>query len=70
MTSIADNWLPSRADLEAATARTEAAIADPASSLADVTLAAELEEAVFHAYLRRPGADAELQLEAEYEAGG
>jgi hypothetical protein len=61
--------LPTRADLDAATGRTAAAIADPAASLADVERAAALEEAVFAAYLERPGADAELQAEAELEAG-
>ncbi len=60
-------WLPARADLDAATARTAAAIAGPAASLADVERAAEMEEAVLAAYLRRPGADAELQAEAEAE---
>lgn len=60
-------WLPARADLDAATARTAAAIADPAASLADVERAAELEEAAFAAYLARPGADAEFQAEAEAE---
>ena len=54
-------WLPDRADLDAATAATAAAIADPAASLADVERAAELEEAAFAAYLRRPGAEAELE---------
>ena len=54
-------WLPDRADLDAATAATAAAIADPAAGLADVERAAELEEAVFAAYLRRPGAEAELE---------
>ncbi len=54
-------WLPTRADLDAATARTAAAIADPSASAADVERAAELEEAVFAAYLRRPGAAAELE---------
>ena len=54
-------WLPTRADLDAATARTAAAIADPSACLADVERAAELEEAVFAAYLRRPGAAAELE---------
>jgi hypothetical protein len=54
-------WLPTRADLDAATARTAAAIADPSASLADVERAAELEEAAFTAYLRRPGAAAELE---------
>ena len=62
-------WLPDRADLDAATAATAAAIADPSASLADVERAAELEEAVFTAYLGQPGADAELQAEAELEAG-
>jgi hypothetical protein len=66
MTTI---WLPTRADLDAATARTAAAIADPRISRADVERAAELEEAVHIGYLRRPGADAELQMEAELEAG-
>jgi hypothetical protein len=62
-------WLPTRADLDAATARTAAAIADPSLSLADVQRAAEFEEAVHCGYLQRPGADAELQAEAELEAG-
>jgi hypothetical protein len=61
-------WLPSRADLDAATARTAAAIADPSASRADVERAAELEQAVHDAYLRNPAADAELQAEAELEA--
>ncbi len=60
-------WLPTRADLDAATAATAAAIADPSASLADVERAAELEEATHAAYLQRPGADAELQTEAELE---
>ncbi len=62
-------WAPARADLDAATARTQAAIDDPGAGLADVQRAAELEEAVHLGYLRRPGADAELQAEAELEAG-
>jgi hypothetical protein len=61
--------LPTRADLDAATARTAAAIADPATGPADILLAAELEETIHRAYLERPGADAELQAEAELEAG-
>ncbi len=69
MTRITGRWFPSRATLDAATARTVAAIADPGSSLADVEFAAEVEEATFLAYLERPGADAELQAEAELEAG-
>ncbi len=62
-------WAPARADLDAATARTQAAIDDPGAGLADVERAAGLEEAVHLGYLRRPGADAELQAEAELEAG-
>jgi hypothetical protein len=57
----AREWLPTRADLDAATARTAAAIADPSASRADVERAAELEEAAFLAYLKRPGAEAELE---------
>jgi hypothetical protein len=54
-------WLPTRAELDAATAATAAAIASPSASLADVERTAELEEATFAAYLRRPGAEAELE---------
>jgi hypothetical protein len=54
-------WLPTRADLDAATAATAAAIADPSACPADVERVAELEEAVFAAYLRRPEAAAELE---------
>jgi hypothetical protein len=68
MASISAIWLPSRTDLDAATTHTAAVIADPAASPADVQRAAELEQAVHQAYLRRPGADAELQAEAELEA--
>ena len=57
----ARGWLPTRADLDAATAATAAAIANPEASLADVERAAELEEAVFTTYLQRPGAKAELE---------
>jgi hypothetical protein len=68
MTSMPDHLLPSRADLDAATARTAAVMADPAASLSDRLLAAEAEEATHHAYLQRPGKDAELQADAEREA--
>lgn len=54
-------WLPTLADLDAATASTAAAIADPSVSLADVERAAELEEAVLTAYLQQPEAEAELE---------
>jgi hypothetical protein len=53
--------LPARADLDAATAATATAIADPSAGLADVYRAAELEEAAFTAYLDLPGAEAELE---------
>lgn len=69
VTDTAREWLPARADLDAATARTAAAIADPGMSRADVEHLAELEEAMHLAYLKQPGADAELQAEAELEAG-
>jgi hypothetical protein len=69
MTSIADNLLPTRADLDAATANTVAVLADPAATPAEREHAAEMEEAVHLRYLQRPGADAELQAEAEMEAG-
>jgi hypothetical protein len=60
---------PSRGELDAATAATAATISDPAATRTDVYRAAEAEEAVHTAYLERPGADAELQAEAELEAG-
>ena len=69
MTSIADDLLPTRADLDAATARTAAAMANPSATRAEREHAAEMEQAVHIGYLRRPGADAELQAEAELEAG-
>jgi hypothetical protein len=53
--------LPTRADLDAATAATAAAIADPAAGPAEILRAAQAEEAVHLAYLRRPGAAAELE---------
>jgi hypothetical protein len=69
VTDTTREWLPTRADLDAATARTAAALADPDVSRAEVERLAELEEAVHLAYLELPGADAELQAEAELEAG-
>ena len=69
MTSIADDRLPTRADLDAATAHTAAVLADPAATRAERVHAAEMEQAVHLLYLQRPGADAELQAEAELEAG-
>jgi hypothetical protein len=69
MTSIAEDRLPTRADLDAATARTAAVLADPGATAADREHAAEMEQAVHMRYLERPGAAAELQAEAEAEAG-
>jgi hypothetical protein len=69
MTCIADDLLPTRADLDAATAKTAAVLADPAASRADRDHAVEMEQTTHILYLQRPGADAELQLEAELEAG-
>ena len=67
MTTAITRWAPTRAELDAATARTAAAI--ERGSPADIQRAAELEEATHTAYLQRSGADAELQAEAELEAG-
>lgn len=63
-------WAPTRDELDQATTRTADAIAR-GSSPADIQRAAELEETAHNAYLQRPGADAELQAEAEreWEAG-
>jgi hypothetical protein len=69
MTSIAEGPLPTRADLDAATANTAAVLADPAASRAQREHAAAMEQATHILYLQRPGADAELQAEAEIEAG-
>ena len=55
--------LPTRADLDQATAMTAAAIADPASTPADIYRAADLEAAVLSAYWHVPGAQAELEAE-------
>jgi hypothetical protein len=61
--------LPTRADLDAATAQTAAVLADPDASRAEREHAAEMEQATHILYLQRPGAATELQLEAELEAG-
>jgi hypothetical protein len=70
VTSIAEDRPPTRADLDAATARTAAVLANPRASRAERVRAAEMEQAVQIRYLLRPGADAELQAEAEMEARG
>lgn len=69
MPSIADQMLPTRAQLDAATARTAAVMASPAATAAERQRAAEAEQAALILYLQRPGADAEIQAEAEMEAG-
>jgi hypothetical protein len=69
VTSIEADLLPTRADLDAATAATAAVLADPGASRAQREHAAEAEQAIHLLYLQRPGADAELQAEAELEAG-
>lgn len=61
--------LPTRAQLDAATAKTAAVNAIPTASRAQREHAAEMEQATHILYLQRPGADAELQAEAETEAG-
>lgn len=65
----ANRLLPTRAQLDAATAKTAAAMADPRASRAQREHAAEMEQAAHILYLQRRGADAELQAEAETEAG-
>jgi hypothetical protein len=68
--SIADRLLPTRAQLDAATAKTAAVMAaDSAATFAERRHAAEMEQAAHILYLQRPGADAQLQAEAELEAG-
>jgi hypothetical protein len=63
-------WAPTRAELDQATARTQAAI-DGHASRADVERLAEIEERTHQAHLQQPGADAALQRDAEreWEAG-
>ncbi len=58
---------PTVAELEAATAATEAAISDPAAGLADVYLAAEAEEAAYTQIFTGP-CDREPEPEPELEA--
>lgn len=52
--------LPTRGELDAATAATQAAI-DRHAPAAEVIAAAEIEAGALHAYAHRPGAEAELQ---------
>jgi hypothetical protein len=55
--------LPTRADLDRATAVTAATITDPAAGPADIYRAAEVEAAILSAYWHAPGAEAELEAE-------
>jgi hypothetical protein len=66
---LANRLLPTRAQLDAATAKTAAVMTDPRASRAQREHAAEMEQAAHILYLQRRGADAELQAEAELEAG-
>lgn len=68
MKSIADLLLPTKADLDEAAFRTADVIAR-GGTFAEREHAAAMEQAVRILYLQRPGADAELQAEAEMEAG-
>ena len=63
----AGGWTPTRADLDAATARTAGVMASDASPRVREAAAA-LEADIHAAFLKRPDADAELQREAELEA--
>jgi hypothetical protein len=58
-----------REDLDAATARTAAVIADPSASRGDVERAAELEQAVYLACPDDVVAAYEAETETELEAG-
>ena len=69
MTTSTTLRAPDRGELDAATARTAAAI-ERGAATADIDRLAVLEQASHEAYLQRPGAGAELQREAELEAGG
>jgi hypothetical protein len=61
---VTAEWRPVLADLDAATARTAAAIADPAASLADVERLAAAEEKLYLACPEWPSAEADAELEA------
>lgn len=71
--SMTNDWLPTGADLDAATAATLAMLIDPSATPQDTQAAAEQEQAIHEAYLQRPGGDAQLQAwveewTARYEA--
>jgi hypothetical protein len=57
--------LPTRADLDAATAATLAVLADPSATLADINRAHVLEAAVYDAAPEELVVQAELETEAE-----
>lgn len=62
-THVEGPQLPTRADLDRATAVTAATIADPACGPVDIYRAAEVEAAILSAYWHVPGAEAELEAE-------
>jgi hypothetical protein len=61
----ASGWLPTGADLDAATAATHATLMDTAATPQDIQAAAEHKQAIHEAYMQRPGGDAQLQAWAE-----
>jgi hypothetical protein len=63
--SMTNDWLPTGAGLDAATAATLAMLIDPSATPQDIQAAAEQEQAIHEAYLQRPGGDAQLQAWAE-----
>ena len=67
--SPGDRLLPTRGQLDAAAFNTADVLARASATFADRERAAEMEQAAHILYLQRPGADAELQAEAEMEAG-
>lgn len=60
------SWAPTKTELDEATARTEAVMSHPDPLVR--YRAAAFEADMHHAFLARPGADAELQAEAEAAA--
>jgi hypothetical protein len=60
---------PTFADLAAATAASQAVLADPAATRAERLTALQHEADLFSAYERRADGNAELDADAELEAG-
>jgi hypothetical protein len=61
MTTIYGPGLPGLHDVNAATAASEAVLADPEATRAERLRVLEAEEATILAYARRPGAEADLE---------